>query len=234
MLQEKDIIQIQELQQTNPELFDLICRIENYYLEVFSHTCHDLRNSAGLIDGYVQLIENQLPQLLDNPLWIKLHNNSKSNLCLLDSIGAFRYSHRTDNMEDCSINALLTGLTDKYPFLQIDMQCMCSSFWGNMYNINSSLLALLQNTVESNSETNAVTLTIKTDTNFLHFIVTDNGDGFTKDLVPKVFEPFFSEKRGHTGLGLSIAQNTAQRHGGNIIIRNLNAPTIVDFYIPLK
>ncbi len=234
MLQEKDIIQIQELQKTNPELFNLICRVENHYLEIFSHTCHDLRNSAGLIDGYVQLIEKQLPHLLTNQLWMKLHKNSKSNLRLLDSIGEFRYSHRTDNMEDCSINALLTSITDKYPSLRINMQCTCSSFWGDMYNITSSLLALLKNATETTSETDVITLAIKTDTNFLHFIVTDNGNGFTPDLIPKVFEPFFSEKRGHTGLGLSIAQNTAQRHGGNVIIRNLNAPTIVDFYIPLK
>ncbi len=48
--------------------------------------------------------------------------------------------------------------------------------------------------------------------------VTDNGPGVPADVLPHIFEPFFSTKdsgRG-TGLGLPIAQDIVERHGGSI------------------
>lgn len=236
MLCEKDIALMRELQKTNPEIYDLIDNIENYYLEILSHTCHDLKNTVGLIDGYAQLIELKIPQICANPLWTKLHNSSKSSIHLLNSIGELRYSHRIGNMEELPLEALLVKITGQYPSLSVITRNTVSSVYGNIHNITSSLLALLQNSLEAADPEAACqpTLTIENDTQFLHFIIADNGCGFTADSLPRVFDPFYSEKREHTGLGLSIAHNTALRHGGNLIIRNPHAPTIVDFYIPLK
>lgn len=57
--------------------------------------------------------------------------------------------------------------------------------------------------------------------------VRDGGPGIPEEYQQKVFEPFFrletsrSRESGGTGLGLTIAQNIAQQHGGVLSLRNL-------------
>jgi signal transduction histidine kinase len=50
--------------------------------------------------------------------------------------------------------------------------------------------------------------------------VEDNGPGIPPELRERIFEPFFTTKaRGRgTGLGLALAQQIAQRHGGDISV----------------
>jgi signal transduction histidine kinase len=50
--------------------------------------------------------------------------------------------------------------------------------------------------------------------------VEDNGPGIAADLLPHIFEPFFSTKEPNrgTGLGLAISKEIVERHGGTIRI----------------
>jgi signal transduction histidine kinase len=48
--------------------------------------------------------------------------------------------------------------------------------------------------------------------------VADNGPGVPADVLPRLFEPFFSLKSHGTGLGLAIAKRTLEAHGGTIAV----------------
>jgi PAS domain S-box-containing protein len=50
--------------------------------------------------------------------------------------------------------------------------------------------------------------------------IRDSGPGILAEDMPKIFEPFFSKRRGGTGLGLAIAQRIMQEHGGKLIAGN--------------
>ena len=59
------------------------------------------------------------------------------------------------------------------------------------------------------------------------FRVKDDGPGIPEDLLERVLEPYFrvegsrSKATGGIGLGLSIARDIAQAHGGDLKLRNL-------------
>ena len=57
--------------------------------------------------------------------------------------------------------------------------------------------------------------TAKTDHN-IQITVQDNGDGIPKNIVHKVFQPFFTTKPAGegTGLGLSMSYDIVRAHGG--------------------
>ena len=46
--------------------------------------------------------------------------------------------------------------------------------------------------------------------------MTDNGPGFQRELVSRVFDPYVTSKPKGTGLGLAIVRKITEEHGGRI------------------
>lgn len=73
---------------------------------------------------------------------------------------------------------------------------------------------------------NSVTVKVEDTPQCLTLRVLDEGPGIPDSELEKVFEPFHrleasrSRETGGTGLGLTIARNIAQTHGGDITLRN--------------
>jgi PAS domain S-box-containing protein len=54
----------------------------------------------------------------------------------------------------------------------------------------------------------------------IEFVVEDDGTGIAPDEIPRLFEPFFSRRKGGTGLGLSVVQRIVEAHGGRVTAAN--------------
>ena len=51
-------------------------------------------------------------------------------------------------------------------------------------------------------------------------IITDDGSGFSKDIIDKLGEPYVSKNKNGMGLGIFIAKNLIENMGGNINFYN--------------
>jgi signal transduction histidine kinase len=70
----------------------------------------------------------------------------------------------------------------------------------------------------------------------VEIVVSDTGMGIPADILPHVFEPFYTTKRGKgTGLGLSITQAYVRSHGGDIRVDSLpGRGTNVRITLPIR
>ncbi|HEY7535228.1 MAG TPA: ATP-binding protein, partial [Thermodesulfobacteriota bacterium] len=50
--------------------------------------------------------------------------------------------------------------------------------------------------------------------------IADTGKGIEKSILESIFKPFYSGKRGGIGLGLTIAHQIVQNHGGRIKVKS--------------
>ena len=68
--------------------------------------------------------------------------------------------------------------------------------------------------------------------------ISDNGSGFSKDSLNKLFTKFYripGTKTGGTGLGLSIAKGFIEAHGGTIQASNkTSGGAVFTIILPLK
>ena len=51
-------------------------------------------------------------------------------------------------------------------------------------------------------------------------IIIDDGEGFSKDIIDKLGEPYISKNKQGMGLGIFIAKNLIENMGGNIKFYN--------------
>tara|TARA_A100001011_G_scaffold220391_1_gene228385 strand:- start:127 stop:1356 length:1230 start_codon:yes stop_codon:yes gene_type:complete len=61
-----------------------------------------------------------------------------------------------------------------------------------------------------------VTAELKYNNSYVKIIITDDGDGFSKDIIDKLGEPYISKNNQGMGLGIFIAKNLIENMGGNI------------------
>ena len=83
---------------------------------------------------------------------------------------------------------------------------------------------LLENAVHHSSPGNDVLISARelsrNDEPWAEFTIEDAGPGIRAEDLEKIFEPFFTRRRGGTGLGLSIVQRIVEEHRGEIDAAN--------------
>lgn len=88
--------------------------------------------------------------------------------------------------------------------------------YGDAEKIEGVLINLIENSIEAITSKGTIEIYSyhKSTENIYELFIKDTGSGVENS--SKLFDPFYTTKKGGTGLGLSIAKNIIEKHGGTI------------------
>jgi two-component system, NtrC family, nitrogen regulation sensor histidine kinase NtrY len=91
--------------------------------------------------------------------------------------------------------------------------------------LEAAVLNLLLNAAEATPAGGVVRVSVEvadgadaSEPRHVRVCVRDGGAGVAAELRERIFQPFFTTKPGGTGLGLALAQRTAEEHGGSLTL----------------
>ncbi len=115
--------------------------------------------------------------------------------------------------------------------LDISSQVNDIKLTGSVDALVSVLINLAENAMQACNNgaienENAINITCKLklevyqQADYLILAMHDNGPGLSVDQQSKIFQPFFTQREGGTGLGLAVAQSIVQAHRGDLLVRS--------------
>ena len=109
--------------------------------------------------------------------------------------------------------------------------------WGrfNVYLLKLALAHLLRNAIEATPPQGEIRVTTRVKGGRALLTIQDTGRGMPKEVVTKVFEPFYTTKVGGTGLGMIFVKQIVDEHRGKINIESqVRQGTTVAIELPLR
>ncbi len=94
--------------------------------------------------------------------------------------------------------------------------------------------SLIHNAIEAVTAGGHVIVAVVPVDGHVHIRVSDDGAGIPADVLPRIYEPFFSTKEGGTGMGMSIVHSLVALHRGTIEVASSSSGTTFDVAIPRK
>ncbi|MDH7477476.1 MAG: PAS domain S-box protein [Candidatus Bathyarchaeota archaeon] len=202
---------------------------------------HDLRNPLTGIKGAVYYLKNKLGPSVDKNVSGMLRlieeNVEYANKIISDLM---EYSREIKlELNETTPKAIVTetlstmeipegiqflDLTQDNPKIKVDIDKM-KRVLGN----------IIRNAVDAMPKGGKITITSKESNGNLEIAFTDTGTGIPKDVLEKIWMPFFTTKSKGMGLGLPICKRLVEAHGGKISIENkVGEGTTVTVTISIK
>jgi signal transduction histidine kinase len=228
------------------EALEDVDRLKTEFLQNISY---ELRSPLTSIIGFAEILRQQIFGELNKPQKTYLediYNASRQLETLINDIldissieaGYMKLSY--DRFDIHAMLASVTALTkERISDHGLNMQFNCPPNIGKMNGdekrIKQVVYNLLNNAIKFTPEGGTITLGAKNNgNNELMMWVEDTGRGIPAEDLPMVFQKFHrTRSKGGAGLGLSVAKNLVELHGGTIDIQSeVDKGTLVTCIFP--
>jgi signal transduction histidine kinase len=97
--------------------------------------------------------------------------------------------------------------------------------WGDSLKFHQVVVNLLSNAIDACQKIELphkeIRIHLKDGNNLIHFSIQDCGEGIAPEVLPKIFDSFFTTKSTGTGIGLSTTKEIVEKElGGKIFVQS--------------
>jgi two-component system sensor histidine kinase HydH len=191
---------------------------------------HEIRNPLSSIRGFAQYFMNRLKGHEEEQGYasIMVKEVDRLNRVVTDLLNfsrpkePHRELHPIENILIHSAKLLEPELRKKGVQVEEEYEPNLPPALVDRDQMAQAFLNLLLNSLESIDGAGKIRITLKRGVNRdgVEVAIADTGRGIPPEDLGKVFEPFFSTKRGGTGLGLAIVHQIVESHGGEVAVES--------------
>src|SRR5262245_35127371 len=196
--------------------------------ELTAGIAHEFRNGLATIHGYGKLLDpNALPEMYRPYVeGIRAETDSLGEI-LTNFLNFARPAQLT--LSDVDLGAICERVAEEVRSEarvlggDVTIRGAFGTLQGDEVLLRQAFANLLRNAVEACSESSiaptvVITSEVDGERGVSTVTVDDNGPGIDPSARERVFQPFFTSKRGGTGLGLALVQKIIVFHNGGITV----------------
>ncbi|HSV16945.1 MAG TPA: ATP-binding protein [Casimicrobiaceae bacterium] len=146
---------------------------------------------------------------------------------MVDDFAIYARQPRPGQLQPVDLSALLLDVLALYdnlrPHVLLSLPDAPVVVQGEPTRLRQVFHNLLQNAVDAQADVPDPHFEIALSATATHQAVlsfTDNGPGFTPEVIAHAFEPYVTTKAKGTGLGLAIVKKIVEEHGGRVTLEN--------------
>lgn len=210
--------------------------LDRFKSQVFANVTHELKTPLNMILSPLELLgQGQLGPVSEEQR-ATFASMFRSGMKLLKLIGDILDLSKLEEsrirlaVAEHDLVAYLRGLVAqvqplaqrKRIALSFDSDVESAAVWCDLERLERVFVNLLSNATKFTPEEGQIRVSLRDEGPSVLVSVADNGPGFPADQVEKVFERFFqadmgsTRKYGGTGIGLALARELVELHGGRI------------------
>ncbi|MFC2001468.1 ATP-binding protein [Chloroflexota bacterium] len=234
---------VESLQHSNKLSFEANNELKKATLaksEFLAHMSHELRTPLNVIIGFSELMLDGVPgrinreqrQCLNDILSSGQHLlNLINDILDLSKVESGKMELRLRNFSLSNVieslrSVMMPILASKKQSLEVDVEGGLSLVHADKAKVSQVLLNLLGNSTRFTPAGGKLKVEVVRDKDWCRVSVIDNGIGIEKENQGSIFVPFcqldnpLTSEKGGTGLGLTIAREIVEKHGGQIWVES--------------
>ena len=204
------------------------------WAEVARRLAHEIRNPLTPIQLSAERMQAKLAGRLSGADAEILERSTQTIVnqvaALKSMVEAFSQYARTPepSMRELDLNALIREVLTLYEsslggIVRLELAHELPPVVGDAAQLRQVIHNLLQNAQDALAETGEPRIVVASaaENGTVRLGVTDNGCGFSDQVMRRAFEPYVTTKPRGTGLGLAIVKKIIEEHGGAVTISNV-------------
>jgi signal transduction histidine kinase len=165
---------------------------------------------VDILAGEMQRLDRVVQTLADFSRPMEMHLQEHDMRKVVGAVLELTAAEMAENGVQVSMNA-----PDEAIMVRVDAE-----------QIRQALLNLMLNGMQAMPEGGAMRVTLRREQQFAVVEVADQGEGIPAELLPRIFELYFTTKPRGSGIGLAMTYRILQMHGGALDVRsNTDAKT---------